>query len=192
MAFIDPPGATAGAGARDLQRIVQVTIPVSDLARSAAWYRDLLDLRYVREFSDHTGVTGCGLVDWQARYLLALRLRSTTAGGADLRGEHPVILEAADRAAAERVQTRATGLGIPSTAGTHVDGSWIEFLDPDGIALRIVHSAAGPRGFLGVCFSAEGGAELYDAPRLRLPAPRSAHPAGDRARPVTAPSPASC
>ena len=30
--------------------IVQVTIPVTDLAHSAAWYRDLLSLSYVREF----------------------------------------------------------------------------------------------------------------------------------------------
>lgn len=143
--------------------IVQVTVPVSDLARSAAWYRDLLGLTYVREFSDAERVTGCALVDWTARYMIALRLRSTIAGAPDLRGEHPIILEATDEAAAERLRARAGELGVAVTGGVHADGTWLEFLDPDGIALRVVHTAAGPSGFLGV--GADG---FYDAPRLAL------------------------
>ncbi len=105
--------------------------------------------------------------------MIALRLRSSTVGNADLRGEHPVVLEAVDPAAADRLRSRARARGIPSTSGSHTDGSWIEFLDPDGIAVRIVHSAAGPRSFLGVRFTAEGDAEFYDAPRLSLPSSRS-------------------
>ena len=58
---------TTSRGSRDLAGIVQVTIPVGDLARSAAWYRDLLDLDYVREFGDDDRVTGCALADWAAR-----------------------------------------------------------------------------------------------------------------------------
>src|SRR3712207_4691710 len=104
------------APARDLLGVVVVSLPVTDLARSAAWYRDLLDLAYVREFADGDRVTGCGLADFAARYMIALRLRSTTQGRADLRGEHPVILEARDAAAAARVRDRATGLGIPHTS----------------------------------------------------------------------------
>jgi catechol 2,3-dioxygenase-like lactoylglutathione lyase family enzyme len=165
---------------RHLRGIVQVTIPVTDLSRSAAWYSALLELSYVREFSTDAVVTGCGLVDWQARYMLGLRLRSSTAGAADLRGEHPLILEAVDPAAAELVRARASALGIASTSGTHADGSWIEFLDPDRIALRIVHSAAGPRGFLGVRFTADGSAAFYDAPLLAVatlqPAPSDPPP----------------
>ncbi len=162
------PGADAASGSPELLGIVQVTIPVTDLARSARWYRDLLDLAYVREFASDQGVTGCALVDWQARYLIALRLRSETARGADLRGEHPVILEARDAASAQRVRDRASARGIDSTCGTHADGSWIEFVDPDGIAVRIVHSAAGPKTFLGVHLPAQGPAAFYDAPRLEL------------------------
>jgi catechol 2,3-dioxygenase-like lactoylglutathione lyase family enzyme len=143
--------------------IVQVSVPVSDLARSAAWYRDLLGLTYVREFSDAERVTGCALVDWTARYMIALRLRSTIDGSPDLRGEHPIVLEAADEAAAGRLRTRAEELGVAVTGGVHADGTWLEFLDPDGIALRVVHSAAGPSGFLGV--GADG---CYDTPRLAL------------------------
>lgn len=156
------------AAPRELLGVVQVTIPVTDLARSAAWYRDLLDLTYVREFTSDDAVTGCALADWEARYLIALRLRSTTAGDADLRGEHPVILEANDAAGAQRLRDRARARGINSTSGTHMDGTWIEFVDPDGIAVRIIHSASGPTTFMGVDFTAEGAAAFYDTPRLRL------------------------
>jgi catechol 2,3-dioxygenase-like lactoylglutathione lyase family enzyme len=158
------------APARDLLGIVVVSLPVTDLARSAAWYRDLLDLAYVREFDDGDQVTGCALADFVARYMIALRLRSTTLGRADLRGEHPVILEARDAAAADRVRDRATVLGIPHTSGTHADGTWTEFTDPDGICLRIVHSAAGTEDFLGVRFTPDGGTTFYAEPRLALPA----------------------
>ena len=158
----------------DLAGIVQVTIPVADLARSATWYRDLLALEYVREFSDGELVTGCALADWRAHFLIALRLRSTTRGGADLRGEHPVVLEAVDGAAARRVRARADALGIAWTSGRHEDGAWTEFLDPDGIAVRLVHDAAGPRTFLGVRFTAAG-PDFYDRPLLRL-TPRGVEP----------------
>ena len=168
MTLTDSMMNEASSTAPDVIGIVQVTIPVTDLARSAAWYRDLLDLAYIREFCNADGVTGCALADWRARYLIALRLRSDTACGADLRGEHPVIIEAADAASAERVRARASARGVDSTPGTHADGAWIEFFDPDGIALRLVHSAAGPRGFLGVSFTPDGEADFYDAPRLRL------------------------
>jgi catechol 2,3-dioxygenase-like lactoylglutathione lyase family enzyme len=171
-----PPG--------DLVGLVQVTIPVTDLARSATWYRDVLGLQYVREFGDDDGVTGCALADWSARYLIALRLRSTTAGDADLRGEHPVVVEAADASAADRVRARADALGIRWTEGRHADGSWTEFLDPDGIAVRMVHDAAGPTSFLGVRWTAADGVEFYEQPRLlRGPASwsRRVGPGGVRA-----------
>ena len=64
-----------------LRGIVQATIPVSDLARSARFYADLLGLRYVREFGDGTTVTGCALADFDARYFIALRRRDRLAGG---------------------------------------------------------------------------------------------------------------
>ena len=159
------------AAARDVLGIVVASLPVTDLARSAAWYRDLLDLAYVREFGDGDRVTGCALADFAAHYMIALRLRSTTQGRADLRGEHPVIVEARDAAAADRVRDRATGLGVPYTSGTHADGTWTEFTDPDGICLRVVHSAAGPEDFLGVRFTPDGDTAFYDRPRLALPDP---------------------
>jgi len=105
---------------------------------------------------------------YASHYLIALRLRDATAGHADLRGEHLIIVEAIDAAAAERVRARATVRGIASTSGEHADGAWIEFVDPDGIALRVVHSANAPQSFMGV-IAAPSGFSLYETPRLRLP-----------------------
>jgi catechol 2,3-dioxygenase-like lactoylglutathione lyase family enzyme len=169
MTALDDERITSEAPAGDLLGIVVVSLPVTDLVRSAAWYRDLLDLDYVREFGDDQRVTGCALADFQARYMIALRLRSTTPGEADLRGEHPIIVEARDAAATDRVRRRAAALGIPSTSGTHADGTWTEFVDPDGICLRVVHDAAGPESFIGVRSTAAGEPQFYDTPRLVLP-----------------------
>ena len=153
-----------------IRGIIQANLPVSDLARSAAFYRDLLDLEYVREFGNGETVTGCALADFDVPYLIALRRRDTLAGGeADLRGEHPVIVEADSPEAAERIRERATERGIASTSGTHADGTWIEFLDPDGIAIRVVHSLTASESFLGVTFAADGTQTFYEAPRLDLP-----------------------
>ena len=154
----------------DLTGIVVVSVPVTDLSRSAAWYCDLLQLDYVREFGDDR-VTGCALADWSAHFMIALRLRSATAGRADLRGEHPVIVEAVNAAAAARLRDRADALGVDWTSGRHADGEWTEFLDPDGIALRVVHDAAGPQAFLGVRSTGPDRWELYDVPRLALAGP---------------------
>jgi catechol 2,3-dioxygenase-like lactoylglutathione lyase family enzyme len=163
--------------ARDVRGIVVVALPVSDLAASAAWYRDLLDLDYVREFGDDSHVTGCALADFTARYMIALRRRSATDRAPDLRGEHPIILEADDDAAAARIRVRATRLGIGHTSGRHADGTWTEFVDPDGICLRIVHDADGPRSFIGVHTSESGEMSFYDRPRLVLPEPAAPRPA---------------
>jgi hypothetical protein len=72
-------------------------------------------------------------------------------------------------AAATRVRARAQALGIPVTSGHHADGAWMEFLDPDGIALRNVHDAAGPHSFLGVRFGENGERMFYETPLLQLP-----------------------
>lgn len=162
----------AGTGIRG---IVQATVPVSDLARSARFYQDLLGLRYVREFGTDSAVTGCALADFDARFFIALRRRDALAGGAaGLRGEHPVIVEAETSEAAERIRERASLLGIPSTSGTHADGTWIEFLDPDGIALRVVHSPTASEAFLGVIFGSHGEQSFYGEPRLDVPEDPSA------------------
>jgi catechol 2,3-dioxygenase-like lactoylglutathione lyase family enzyme len=168
MTTLDQPVRTNRGTGRDILGVVVVAIPVSDLVRSATWYRDLLDLQYVREFGDEHDVSGCALADFASHYMIALRRRDATAEHADLRGEHPIIVEAADEAAADRIRTRAAALGIASTSGEHADGAWVEFIDPDGIALRVIYNASGPQHFIGVT-STEAGLAFYETPRLPLP-----------------------
>ncbi len=67
---------------------------------------------------------------------------------------------------------RATTLGISSTSAEHADGALIEFVDPDGIALRVVHSANGPQDFIGVLSMADAGFSFSGAPRPALPTSR--------------------
>lgn len=168
MSTLDRAVRTSRDTGRDILGVVVVAIPVSDLVRSAVWYRDVLDLQYVREFGDQHEVSGCALADFDAHYMIALRRRGATAGHADLRGEHPVIVEARDEAAALRIRARATALGVASTSGEHADGAWIEFVDPDGIALRVIYDANGPQHFIGVT-SSDAGLAFYERPRLQLP-----------------------
>jgi catechol 2,3-dioxygenase-like lactoylglutathione lyase family enzyme len=149
----------------DITGIAVVSLPVSDLARSAVFYRDLLGLDYAREFADeHGAVTGCALADFGAGYMIALRRRDTVAGRADLRGEHPIIAVVPDRAALGRLHDRFAAEGFAPVAGEHADAAWLEVVDPDGIAIRfaVLHAEA---RFLGV---EPGG--FYDVPRLLLTA----------------------
>ena len=52
--------------------ILLATIPVSDIAASARWYRDVLQLEYVREFRAGEAVFACGLVDLRAEPALLI------------------------------------------------------------------------------------------------------------------------
>lgn len=118
MTTLDQPNRTRKDTGRDFLGIVVVALPLSDLVRSAAWYRDLLDLQYVREFGDQHDVSGCALADFASHCMIALRRRDATAEHADLRGEHPIIVESVDEAAANRIRTRAAALRVASTSAS--------------------------------------------------------------------------
>jgi catechol 2,3-dioxygenase-like lactoylglutathione lyase family enzyme len=146
----------------EITGIVVAALPVSELARSVAFYRDLLGLTYAREFGDGTTVTGCALADFDAGYMIALRRRDTTAGHADLRGEHPVIVGVPDRESLAQVYDRLAGQGFRPQRGEHADAAWIEVVDPDGICTRFAVATAKPE-FFGV--TPDG---FYAQPRLAV------------------------
>jgi len=149
--------------------IAVASIPVTDLAASASWYRTLLDLPYMREFGNaEQGVTGCSIGSLASGFLISFRRRDTTAGLADLRGEHPVILRVADRDALERVRERAERLGYRPDSGEHSDAAWVEVVDPDGIALRLAYVTVTSQDFVGVRFGPDDAVELYSEPLLPL------------------------
>ena len=148
-----------------LTGIVQASLAVSDLARSAAFYRDALGLAYAREFSDGSQITGCALADFDTGFLIALRRRDTTLGGGDMRGEHPVIVGVAGRPVLDRIFDRLRAQGFGPTRGEHADAAWVEIVDPDGICTRFAVAHAKPE-FFGV--RPDG---FYATPRLRLTPP---------------------
>jgi catechol 2,3-dioxygenase-like lactoylglutathione lyase family enzyme len=152
--------------------ILLVTIPVSDIAGSARWYRDVLQLQYVREFRVGEAVFACGLVDLQAGYGVQLRSRDATPARPDLRGVHPVVLRVAGSAALDAVFARLQRDGFSPTRGEHSDGAWVEVLDPDGIVLRFMSDV--PRGttFIGYQFEDEAMVNVYDQPTIDGLAPR--------------------
>src|SRR6478609_5500990 len=64
---------TTVVGIAGLDRIAQVKLPVTDLARSVSWYRRLFDLRLWTEFVEDGVLRGAGLIDPQGRFNIALR-----------------------------------------------------------------------------------------------------------------------
>jgi catechol 2,3-dioxygenase-like lactoylglutathione lyase family enzyme len=147
----------------EITGIVQALLSVTDLARSAAFYRDALGLTYAREFCHGDRVTGCALADFDRGYFIALRRRGTTIGDGDMRGEHPVIVGVPDRPALDRVYDRLGAQGFRPTRGEHADADWVEVVDPDGICTRFAVAHAKPE-FFGVL--PDG---FYATPRLELP-----------------------
>jgi catechol 2,3-dioxygenase-like lactoylglutathione lyase family enzyme len=152
--------------AEDVQGVAVAMLPVSDIARSAAFYRDLLGLAYRREFSRGGVVTGCALSAPEDRYALALRLRDTTPGKADLRDEHPLIMRVPDSAILDRVFAHAEALGVAPTRGEHPDAAWVEVRDPDGICIRFAVPSRPWHSFVGLHHEDDGTPVLYDKPRL--------------------------
>ena len=127
MTTLDQPSQTRRNAGRDVLGVVVVALPVSDLARSAAWYRDLLDLRYVREFGDQHDVSGCALADFASHYMIALRRQTPPPGGPT----SVVNTRSSSRRPMRSGQPDSEPSGCPRdplTSGEHADGVWIELL----------------------------------------------------------------
>src|SRR2546423_14117235 len=80
----EPP--TEPAGIAGLDRIGQVKLPVTNLARSVAWYRELFDLRLWVEIVEDGVLRGAGLIAPLGRFNIALRDRSACASQPSLDG----------------------------------------------------------------------------------------------------------
>lgn len=145
-----------------------VKLPVTDLARSAAWYRDVLGLRRQFEFAEHGEVRGVQLVDATGDVTIALRDRKYCADQPRLAGFDVVSFRAKSRDALVELVSLCDRLGarhndiqdLPPFVST------LDVYDPDDTVLRFAfdHPTA-PTGFVGVDVG-ESGPSLYGEPRL--------------------------
>lgn len=134
-----------------IERIAQVKLPVTDLARSVGWYLSVLDLRLWTEFVEDGEVRGAGLIDRDGRFNVALRDRAFCAGRPDLRGFDVVAFTPTSRSSLDELAARCRGLGV--THGDIVDlpdGSFLDVPDPDGTVLRFYHFTAPTDVFQGI------------------------------------------
>jgi catechol 2,3-dioxygenase-like lactoylglutathione lyase family enzyme len=151
-----------------LERIAQIKLPVTDLARSVTWYRTLLGLRLWAEFVEDGVLRGAGLIDAEGRFTIALRDRTVCAGRPTLRGFDVVAFLPAARSVLDDLIGRCDRLGI-----THLGieetpaGPRLDIPDPDGTVLRFYHFTGRTDRFTGIETRDGQYAGTYDTPRLR-------------------------
>jgi catechol 2,3-dioxygenase-like lactoylglutathione lyase family enzyme len=157
----------------DILGLLQVKLPVTDLARSVDFYTRLLGLRLCFEIVEGGVLRGAGLIDRDARFNIALRDREVCASTPDLTGFDVVAFRPADRAALDRLAARCDEEGFThSGVLDSAIGSFLDVTDPDGTVLRFYHVTASTDAFTGVVFGANG-AEIdhYATPRLAVSSP---------------------
>jgi catechol 2,3-dioxygenase-like lactoylglutathione lyase family enzyme len=133
--------ASTGGAAMTEPRITgmfNVKVPVRDVARSRAWYHEVLGFAVDMEFPDETGVvrgvTGhlAGVPD------VFFSLRENPEGAAGMEGADLVGLAVADRAAIEAWAARLDELGIEHSPTIDATVGWLlVFHDPDGIEIHL-------------------------------------------------------
>ena len=152
------------AGIAGLDRIAQVKLPVTDLARSVAWYRELLDLRLWTEIVEDGVLRGAALLDPLGRFNIALRDRSVCASQPNLDGFDVVAFLPKSRSLLDELVERCEHLGVAHNGMPAGDRLGIP--DPDGTVLRFYHFTAPTEGFIGVEFRDGEVVGTYQTPRL--------------------------
>jgi catechol 2,3-dioxygenase-like lactoylglutathione lyase family enzyme len=115
-----------------------VKLPVADVARSSAWYRQVLGFEVTLEFVEDGVVMGMALTDPSGSVQLAIR--HDPARAAALSGFDPIALAVPTRADVDAWRQRLDDLGQPhgGIVTGHKGGSVLVGLrDPDGIEIRL-------------------------------------------------------
>lgn len=171
---------TTGAGPW-VSGIGVMMLPVADLARSASFYGALLGLEVRREFVGDGQVSGVALGRGDIGWGLNLRLRSTLAAPADLRGEHPVVWRVEDLDALDAFRDHAAGLGLDPVWFEHDDAVLVRVVDPDDIDVFVAVSKRPWTSFQGYTHSSRTATTPHTP--VPSPAPRVV-PGTDRPRTV--------
>jgi catechol 2,3-dioxygenase-like lactoylglutathione lyase family enzyme len=121
-----------------LAGIHHVKIPVTDLARSRAWYEQVFGLRVTIEFPDADGVVRGlgGEVPGLGDTLLTLRVNPPAAEGCA--GFDPVSFGVRDRDHIEEWVTHLDSHGVRHSTVIDASVGWLlVFDDPDGLQLHL-------------------------------------------------------
>ncbi|WP_458690538.1 VOC family protein [Nocardia tengchongensis] len=158
----------SGGTMAGLARIRHVKLPVSDLARSVAWYCDLLELRLAGEFREEGELRGAQLMH-PSGFGVALREREYCPGQPDLAGFDVFALEVDSVDDLHAFAARADELDY--TRGEVFDrgeqGAVLDLFDPDNTVVRLLaNNPFHADRFLGVDADGKGGFTLYDQPTL--------------------------
>jgi catechol 2,3-dioxygenase-like lactoylglutathione lyase family enzyme len=154
----------------ELDRIAQVKLPVTDLARSVSFYRRLLGLRLWTEFVEDGEVRGAGLIDPGGSFSIGLREREFCASRPDLTGFDVVAFRPGSRAVLDDLMDRCARLGIAHGGIVETPGGpRLDIPDPDGTVLRFYHFTAPTEGFTGLEMRDGSVVGTYDTPRLLTP-----------------------
>lgn len=156
-----------------MTKVHHVKIPVTDLARSVAWYARLLDLVPFREFVEHGAVRGAALRSPEASFSVALRDRQFCASQPDLAGFDVVALQMGSREALADLAARCDRLGTEHSPvqDRGPNEAVVDVPDPDGTILRFFweHESEETLRFMGVSSGADGQLTFYETPRLPVP-----------------------
>jgi catechol 2,3-dioxygenase-like lactoylglutathione lyase family enzyme len=150
-----------------LDRIAQVKLPVTEVARSVAWYRELLDLRLWAEFVEDGVLRGAGLIDAEQRFAVALRDRSRCASSPTLAGFDVVAFLPGSEAVLHELVERCERMGTwHGGIRRNPGGTYLDVPDPDGTVLRFYHFTAPTAGFTGIESRDGEYVGTYETPRL--------------------------
>ena len=152
-----------------VRRIRQVKIPVTNLASSARWYCDLLDLEVAMEFEEEGEVRGVVLADRSAGFVIGLRERDHCESKPVLAGFDVVAFELADRESVDALVNRCDERGI-AHGDVHERGDYgvaLDIPDRDGTVIRFIAGKHIGEGFEGLEFGS-GPPTIYNEPRLLL------------------------
>lgn len=118
-----------------LAGVHHLKVPVTDLARSRAWYADVLSLVVELEFRDDDGtVRG---IAFERRNGLTLCLRQDARRARALAGFDPYAVLVPTRADLDGVLDRLGDLGLQHSPVITATLGWlVPVADPDGIELR--------------------------------------------------------
>ncbi|GAA3638647.1 VOC family protein [Lentzea roselyniae] len=114
-----------------------VKIPVSDLARSIEWYREVFGYEVAWEFADADGVVR-GVAGWVGGGAAGLSLRLNPEKAKALAGFDPVNWAVETREDLREWIEHLDGLGIPHSPEIEASIGWLlVFNDPDGLEIHV-------------------------------------------------------